>query len=92
MARKSPNSSVVLERIKTLEEPQTMARVEQLIDDLWPSRYSYLTWHEGPQPIRHVVVKFGKRAHSRVYIEGTGATWREAFIAVEKQRQEVKQP
>lgn len=81
MPRKS-----TLERIEALEEPQTMARVEQNIDDLWPTRYSYTTWHEGPQPVRHVAVKFGRRVQQRVIFEGTGATWREAFIEVEKQR------
>lgn len=81
MPRKS-----TLERIEALEEPQTMARVEQNIDDLWPTRRSYITWHEGPQPIRHVAVKFGKRAHLCVTFEGAGATWRGAFIEVEKQR------
>jgi hypothetical protein len=72
------------------EEPQTMARVEQLIEDTWPTCVSYITWHEGPQPIRHVAVRFGKRVSQRVTFEGSGATWREAFIAVEKQRQEAK--
>jgi hypothetical protein len=72
------------------EEPQTMARVEQLIEDTWPTCVSYITWHTGPQPIRHVAVRFGKRASQRVIFEGAGATWREAFIAVEKQRQEAK--
>lgn len=75
-----------LERIEALDEPQTMARVEQNIDDLWPTRYSYTTWHEGPRPVRHVAVKFGKRSSQRVTFEGAGATWREAFVEVEKQR------
>ena len=68
------------------EESQTMARVEGLIKEIWPTCVSYLTWHEGPQPTRHVAVRFGRRATSRVCFEGAGATWREAFIAVEKQR------
>jgi len=80
MARKDP-----LARIPD-EEPQTMARVEQLVDDLWPTRYSYQTWIESAEPRRHVAVSFGRRAHLRVCIEGAGATWREAFIEVEKQR------
>ena len=68
------------------EEPQTMARVEGLIKEIWPTCVSYITWHEGPQPIRHVAVRFGKRASQRVTYEGAGATWREAFIEVEKLR------
>jgi hypothetical protein len=68
------------------EEPTRMSRVEGLIKEIWPDCVSYVTWHEGPQPIRHLVVRFGKRASQRVAFEGAGATWREAFIEVEKQR------
>ena len=68
------------------EEPQTMARVEGLIKEIWPDCVTYITWHEGPQPIRHVAVRFGRRLSQRVSFEGSGATWREAFIEVEKRR------
>ena len=73
------------------EEPQTMARVEGLIKEIWPTCFAHLAWVEGPRPIRHVVVRFRRRDEQpRCSFEGAGATWREAFIEIEKQRQEGK--
>ena len=63
-----------------------MARLEGLIKEVWPTCTSYLTWIENTGPRRHLVVRFGKRVSRRVSFAGAGATWRDAFEAVERAR------
>jgi len=63
-----------------------MARLEGLIKEWRPTCTSYVTWIESFEPRRHLVVRFGKRVSRRVSFEGAGATWREAFEAVERAR------
>jgi len=61
-------------------EPQTMARVQGMCDERWPHR-SAIVWIENEAPRRHVAVTF-----ARDRIEGAGATWFEAFDAVDNER------
>lgn len=63
-------------------EPQTMARVEGMCLERWPRRVA-IVWLEPDAPRRHVAVKF-----VRDTIEGTGATWFEAFEMVDRVRRE----